>query len=148
MAQILVVRTAQNEQRALGASDQVSLRGAGAGGGSANDRSAQRQQGAKMVADICKAYGIVLARVRMEDAEYSDDEDDDVSALLAPTRRTGQTSHASAGRAARQAAQLDLEIAQIREAREQYMAALAAADGKRLEQAHLSGKDESELPAV
>eukprot|EP01043_Picozoa_sp_COSAG02_P030194 COSAG02_NODE_1917_length_10388_cov_116.704733_1_plen_326_part_10 len=142
LAQILVDRTAQNKQRARAA-----------GGESADDRTseradhiaAKRQQTGQMVADICKSYGIALARVRMEDSGYSDDEEDDSSALLTPTRRTGNTSHASAGRAARQAAQLDREIAQIREARDQYMAALAAADGKRMEKAYQSGKGESEL---
>ena len=143
LAQILVDRTAQNKQRARAAVD----------GASADDRNsersdhiaAKRQQAGQMVADICKSYGIALARVRMEDSGYSDDEEEDISALLTPTRRTGNTSHASAGRAARQVAQLDRELAQIREARDQYMAALAAADGKRMEKAYQSGKGESEL---
>lgn len=135
LAQILVERTVQNEQR----TDATNGRG---------ENSTSQQLGGHMVRDICKSYGIALARVRMEDSGYSDDEDDNFSDLLTSTRRTGNASHASAGRAARHAAQLDNETSQIREARDQYMAALAAADGKRLEQAYKSGTGDSELAPV
>eukprot|EP01046_Picozoa_sp_COSAG06_P042114 COSAG06_NODE_5322_length_3557_cov_4.755350_2_plen_407_part_00 len=150
LAQILVDRNAQNEQRAK---QQAAAMG-GMGGDHAYETATAaaaernrmtRQLGGKMVEEICRGYGIALARVRMEGLDYSDEDDDDDPALT-PTKRASHTSNTTAGRAARHAARLDKEIAQVREAREQYMAALAAADRKRLEQAYKAGReDDGEL---
>jgi CRP-like cAMP-binding protein len=156
LAQMLVDRNAQNKQRAnQQAAAMGGMGGGGGGGGDGGDHAYEtataaaaernrmtRQLGAKMVAEICRGYGIALARVRMEGLDYSDEDDDDDPALT-PTKRASHTSNATAGRAARHAARLDKEIAQVREAREQYMAALAAADGKRLEQAYQAGREDN-----
>ena len=126
LAQLLAVRSVQNDRTAQ---QQQLANGIETVGTSATDNAHMGQLGSRLVEQICRGYGIALARVRMEGLDFSDDEDDDPA--VTPTKRLGGAG--GAGRAARHAARLEKEMAQVQDAREQYMAALAAADTKNLE---------------